>query len=214
MAHNQTVKYFTEAQSIYPNTYHIMDLERVHFFIAVHGKEIMKRIFYQTFKIDHKYISNFGVIFDRKYMNDVYCQKRTITVTQPMLLIINRTLKLMEKQITDKEIDIAANAELISVTNWDSKLRIYIPALYIKTTKDTTKTDILMIDTVSVRSYFIAHNLRIWKTICKNKGCANCQANHLGSKMCKGCKKIWYCSNKCQKKAWGYHKLICCSDII
>jgi hypothetical protein len=26
---------------------------------------------------------------------------------------------------------------------------------------------------------------------------------------CGGCKKAWYCSKKCQKKAWGKHKLVC-----
>lgn len=42
---------------------------------------------------------------------------------------------------------------------------------------------------------------------CKPKLCASC--GKVTTKFCVGCRKIYYCSDKCQKADWKNHKLIC-----
>ena len=42
-------------------------------------------------------------------------------------------------------------------------------------------------------------------------GCRKCVPVHT-TQRCSGCKRVYYCSRKCQKKAWKYHKSACGLD--
>ena len=51
------------------------------------------------------------------------------------------------------------------------------------------------------------HNEGVRRRDEKKKPCSVCNRNT--NMKCKGCKKVYYCSNSCQKQDWGKHKLLC-----
>ena len=51
------------------------------------------------------------------------------------------------------------------------------------------------------------HRLELW--VLSDAECDNIDCTRMGTKLCTGCRAVYYCSVECSKTAWPYHKSLC-----